>query len=45
LDTVAERLRNTSTSEIIEISHKEKAWIENQEERKIIDYAYGFDLN
>jgi DNA-binding transcriptional regulator YiaG/uncharacterized phage-associated protein len=45
LESVVERFRNTSTNEIIEISHKEKAWIENQTERKIIDYLYSFDLN
>ncbi|HYX06549.1 MAG TPA: type II toxin-antitoxin system antitoxin SocA domain-containing protein [Bacteroidales bacterium] len=45
LETVAERFKNTTTSEIIEISHKEKAWIENNAERKLIDYTYSFELN
>ncbi len=45
LEAVAERFRNTSTNEIIEISHKEKAWIENNAERKLIDYNYSFELN
>ena len=45
LELVAERFKNTSTNEIIEISHKEKAWIENNSERKLIDYNYSFDLN
>lgn len=41
---VAERFKNTSTNEIIEISHKETAWIENNAERKFIEYNYGFEL-
>ncbi len=45
LNAVAERFKNTLTNEIIEISHKEKAWIENIAERKLIDYNYSFELN
>jgi uncharacterized phage-associated protein len=45
LELVAERFKNTSTNEIIEISHKEKAWIENNAERKLINYNYSFMLN
>lgn len=45
LKSISERFKNTSTSDIIEISHKEKAWIENNENRDIIDYFYAFDLN
>ncbi|MFA6702556.1 MAG: type II toxin-antitoxin system antitoxin SocA domain-containing protein [Dysgonamonadaceae bacterium] len=45
LELVAERFKNTTTTEIIEISHKEKAWIENYEEKKLIDYNYSFELN
>ena len=45
LESVAEKFKNTSTKEIIEISHKEKAWIENSAEKKLIDYNYSFDLN
>lgn len=45
LTEVAERFKETSTTEIIEISHREKAWIENEKEKKIIDYKYSFDLN
>ncbi len=45
LESVAKRFENTSTSEIIEISHTEKAWIENNEDKALIDYKYGFDLN
>ena len=45
LESVVERFKNTSTDEIIEISHKEKAWIDNNAERKLIDYNYSFELN
>jgi DNA-binding transcriptional regulator YiaG len=45
LEHIADRFKNTSTNEIIEISHKERAWIENKKEKKIIDYNYSFDLN
>ncbi|MCF8226910.1 MAG: DUF4065 domain-containing protein [Bacteroidales bacterium] len=45
LALVVERFINTSTNEIIEISHKEKAWIDNHTERKLIDYNYSFELS
>lgn len=45
LDIIAERFRSTSTNEIIEISHREKAWLANKDEKKLIDYNYSFDLN
>ncbi len=44
LEEIAVRFKSTTTKEIIEISHKEKAWIENHKEKKIIDYNYGFEL-
>jgi transcriptional regulator with XRE-family HTH domain/uncharacterized phage-associated protein len=45
LESVAKRFKTTSTNEIIEISHKEKAWLDNISERKLIDYSYSFELN
>jgi putative zinc finger/helix-turn-helix YgiT family protein len=45
LEHTVERFRNTSTQEIIKISHLEKAWQENIAQCKIIDYRYGFQLN
>lgn len=44
LENVVERFKDATTNEIIEISHKEKAWLENKDEKKIIDYRYSFDL-
>ena len=45
LENIAERFKNTTTDGIIEISHKEKAWKETKDEKRIIDYKYSFDLN
>jgi DNA-binding transcriptional regulator YiaG/uncharacterized phage-associated protein len=45
IESIAFRFNNTSTDEIIEISHREKAWIVNYPEQKIIDYKYSFELN
>lgn len=44
LNAVADRFKDTSTKDIIEISHKEKAWLENNAEKQLIDYNYSFDL-
>lgn len=44
LESVLNKFKDTSTNDIIEISHQEKAWIENQEQKKLIDYIYGFEL-
>jgi len=45
LEKITDKFKNISTSQIIELSHKEKGWLENNAERKIIDYKYSFDLN
>jgi DNA-binding transcriptional regulator YiaG/uncharacterized phage-associated protein len=45
LEAVVERFKNISTKEIIDISHNEKAWMENEKEKRLIDYGYGFELN
>lgn len=44
LEFVLKRFKNTSTDEIIDISHQEKAWRENKDQRSLIDYVYSFDL-
>ncbi|MEZ5070704.1 MAG: DUF4065 domain-containing protein [Bacteroidales bacterium] len=44
LHSVAERFKSTSTNQIIDISHAELAWIENQAEKRLIDYTYAFQL-
>jgi len=45
LNGVVEKFKNASTSEIISISHEEKAWQDNKEEKKLIDYTYSFELS
>lgn len=45
LDEIAERFKRTSTSEIIEISHREQAWKDNISGKKMIDYRYSFEMN
>ncbi len=45
LEHVAARFKNTSTKKMIDISHKEKAWIDNKDDKKIIDYQYSFELS
>lgn len=45
LHAVKEKLKNISTQRIIELSHKEKAWIENNHAKsQPIDYSHAFDL-
>ena len=46
LDKVIERFRNLSSKQIADLSHNEKAWLENNTERKIISYQkYSYELN
>ena len=45
LNQVAERFKDTSTTDIIKISHEEAGWKENENGRKLISYKdYGFGL-
>ncbi len=45
LNKVADYFENTSTKEIIDLSHQEAAWLKNHPNREFIDYAYGFELS
>ncbi len=45
LEKVSSSFSSMDTNQIIEFSHKEKAWIENESERKIIDYNYAFAID
>ena len=45
LDDVVTRFRGKKTNDIIDISHREKAWLENEKQRRIISYKYAFDLS
>ena len=44
LDFVANAFKNTSASEIAEISHREPAWKENIDGNRIISFSYAFGL-
>jgi uncharacterized phage-associated protein/DNA-binding transcriptional regulator YiaG len=44
LRTVLLRFAKCNASQIKDISHEEKAWIENEKAKNIINYNYGFDL-
>jgi len=44
LQSVCDRFRNASTLEMIDISHQETAWIDNENTKKTIDYFFAFDL-
>lgn len=50
LQQVADRFakiatKSTSTSELVETSHKELAWQDNAPQRKLISYKYAFELS
>jgi putative zinc finger/helix-turn-helix YgiT family protein len=46
LDKVIDTFKWNTTKEIVEISHKEAAWKDNKDDRKIISYQkYAFGLN
>ena len=44
MEYIADKFKETSASEIAQISHIEPAWIENIEGKKIIPFTYAFDL-
>lgn len=46
LNEVYERFKNMSTEDLVELSHKEKGWIEENNKRGIISYQkYGYELS
>lgn len=46
LQKIADEFRENSTNNMMEISHLEKGWVENEKERKMISYKdYAFDLS
>lgn len=44
LELVSSTFEDMNTSDMIQISHEERAWIENEAENSRIDYRYSFDL-
>jgi uncharacterized phage-associated protein len=46
LEKVAAHFRDTSTTDIIAYSHREKAWTENEKDKSMISYKdYAFELS
>ncbi|WMW77306.1 DUF4065 domain-containing protein [Flavobacterium sp. 20NA77.7] len=44
LRKVVATFKTTSTNDIIELSHLEKAWKENEQAKNVISYEYAFEL-
>ena len=44
LENIVNRFKDTSTNDIIEISHLEQAWKENEQSKNVISYEYAFEL-
>lgn len=43
MDKVVDAFRETKTTEIVDLSHEEPAWLDNHEAKKLIDYSqYSF---
>lgn len=45
MEKVANVFKESSTNEIIEISHLEEAWKKNERNKGVISYEFAFDLN
>jgi len=45
LQLVVKKFKPFNTQQLIDYSHKEKAWLENRDEKKLISYRFAFDLN
>ncbi|MEX2568777.1 MAG: type II toxin-antitoxin system antitoxin SocA domain-containing protein [Cyclobacteriaceae bacterium] len=45
LEKVANVFKETSTNDIIELSHFEEAWKKNERKKSVISYEYAFELN
>jgi DNA-binding transcriptional regulator YiaG/uncharacterized phage-associated protein len=44
IDKVISKLKKKKSSDLVSISHEEKAWIVNEKDKKKIAYDYAFDL-
>ncbi|GAL68324.1 type II toxin-antitoxin system antitoxin SocA domain-containing protein [Jejuia pallidilutea] len=44
LNSIATKFEKHNASEIRALSHEEKAWIENEKQKALIDYNYSFEL-
>jgi hypothetical protein len=44
LEKVAKVFKDTSTGDIIQLSHLEEAWKKNEKNKSVISYKYAFEL-
>lgn len=44
LQSVVENFKDKTTTQIVALNHQEKAWIDNYEQRGLVDYRYAFRL-
>lgn len=44
LNTIVSTFRGYNATQIMEKSHEEKAWLENEKNKSLIDYNYAFEL-
>ena len=44
LQNVVKNFKDKKTNQIVAINHQEKAWIDNHEQRGLVDYEYAFGL-
>jgi len=44
LQNVVENFKDKTTTQIVNLNHEEKAWIDNYEQRGVVDYGYAFGL-
>ncbi|WP_158978587.1 type II toxin-antitoxin system antitoxin SocA domain-containing protein [Cellulophaga sp. L1A9] len=44
LNTIVSVFRSCNATQIMEKSHEEKAWLDNEESKGLIDYNYSFEL-
>lgn len=44
LKDVVAKFKGIKTADVIDISHKEKAWLENEKKKELISYKYAFEL-
>lgn len=44
LNYIVAKFKGFTATNIMKVSHEEKAWIENEKDKDLIDYNYSFDL-
>ena len=45
MEKVKDCFKGKTTKEVVDVSHQESAWLDNQENKALINYDYSFDLN